>query len=66
MKTLIVKDDFTSCNLLAGVLEKEGHEVMATANVAEAWRALQPGDTPALEAGANDCLCGGEWHDIQV
>lgn len=66
MKTLIVEDDFASRNLLTGVLEKEGREVPATADVAEAWRALQPGDPPALEAGADDCPCGGEWHDIQV
>ena len=48
MRILIAEDDFTSRTALAGVLKKEGHEVTATVNGAEAWQALQQPDAPAL------------------
>ena len=48
MRILIAEDDFTSRTVLAGVLKKEGHEVEATVNGAEAWQALQQPDAPAL------------------
>ena len=48
MRILIAEDDFTSRTVLVGVLEKEGHEVIATVNGAEAWQALQQPDAPAL------------------
>jgi sigma-B regulation protein RsbU (phosphoserine phosphatase) len=48
MRILIAEDDFTSLTVLAGVLKKEGHEVAATVNGAEAWQALQRPDAPAL------------------
>jgi DNA-binding response OmpR family regulator len=48
MRILIAEDDFTSRTVLAGVLKKEGHEVMATINGAEAWQALQQPDAPLL------------------
>ena len=48
MKILIAEDDFTSRALLAGLLKREGHEVTATVNGAEAWQALQRPAAPAL------------------
>ena len=48
MRILIAEDDFTSRTVLAGVLKKEGHEVTATVNGAEAWQALQKPDAPLL------------------
>lgn len=48
MRILIAEDDFTSRTVLAGVLKKEGHEVMATVNGSEAWEAMQQPDAPAL------------------
>lgn len=48
MLILIAEDDFTSRTVLAGILKKEGHEVMVTVNGAEAWQALQQPDAPAL------------------
>lgn len=48
MRILIAEDDFTSRTVLAGVLKKEGHEVTATVNGAEAWQALQQPDAPLL------------------
>ena len=48
MRILIAEDDFTSRTVLAGVLRKEGHQVEATVNGAEAWQALQQPDAPAL------------------
>jgi phosphoserine phosphatase RsbU/P len=48
MRILIAEDDFTSRTLLAGVLNKEGHEVTATVNGTEAWQALQQPDAPPL------------------
>ncbi len=48
MRILIAEDDFTSRAALAGVLKKEGHEVVATVNGAEAWQALQQPCAPML------------------
>jgi sigma-B regulation protein RsbU (phosphoserine phosphatase) len=48
MKILIAEDDFTSRTVLTAVLKKQGHEVTATVNGAEAWQALQQPDTPKL------------------
>jgi len=48
MRILIAEDDFTSRTVLAGVLKKEGHEVTAAINGAEAWQALQQADAPRL------------------
>ena len=48
MRILIAEDDSTSLTVLAGVLTKEGHEVTATVNGAEAWQALQQPDAPPL------------------
>ena len=48
MRILIAEDDFTSRSILAGVLKKEGHEVTATINGAEAWKVLQQSGAPAL------------------
>jgi len=48
VRILIAEDDFTSRTVLAGVLKKEGHEVTATVNGAEAWQALQQPDAPLL------------------
>ena len=44
MRILIAEDDLTSRTVLARLLMKEGHEVTAVVNGAEAWNALrQPG-----------------------
>lgn len=48
MRVLIAEDDFTSRTVLVGVLKKEGHEVIATINGADAWNAMQQPDAPAL------------------
>ena len=48
MRILIAEDDLTSRIMLASMLKKEGHEVTATVNGAEAWQALQKPDAPAL------------------
>ncbi len=48
MKILIAEDDKTSRNLLTVVLTKQGHEVVATVNGAEAWQAMQQPDAPRL------------------
>lgn len=48
MRILIAEDDFTSRTVLAGVLKKEGHEVTATVNGAEAWDAMQQPNAPSL------------------
>jgi diguanylate cyclase (GGDEF)-like protein len=48
MRILIAEDDFTSRTILAGVLKKEGHQVEAAVNGAEAWQALQQPEAPAL------------------
>jgi len=44
MKILIAEDDFTSRAVLVAVLKREGHEVTATVNGAEAWQTLQQPD----------------------
>ena len=48
MRILIAEDDLTSRIMLASMLKKEGHEVTATVNGAEAWQVLQQPDAPAL------------------
>ena len=48
MKIMIAEDDLTSRTLLTAVLKKQGHEVEATMNGAEAWRAMQQPDAPRL------------------
>jgi len=48
MRILIAEDDFTSRTMLAGVLKKEGHEVTAVVNGAEALQVMQQPDAPAL------------------
>jgi len=48
MKILIAEDDFTTRTILAEVLTKQGHEVVATVNGAEAWAAMQQPDAPRL------------------
>lgn len=48
MRILIAEDDLTSRVMLAGVLRKNGHEVVETCNGAEAWDAFQKADAPRL------------------
>jgi sigma-B regulation protein RsbU (phosphoserine phosphatase) len=48
VRILIAEDDFTSRTLLAGVLKKNGHEVVETVNGAAAWDALQLPDAPRM------------------
>ncbi|MFO7534389.1 MAG: response regulator [Kiritimatiellia bacterium] len=48
MRILIAEDDVTSRSVLTAVLKKQGHEVVATVNGAEAWQALQHSDAPRL------------------
>jgi diguanylate cyclase (GGDEF)-like protein len=48
MKIMIAEDDFTSRNLLKALLTKRGHQVVATANGAEAWESMQNPDAPSL------------------
>jgi len=48
MRILIAEDDFTSRTMLQAVLQKCGHEVVATANGAAALAALQQPDAPPL------------------
>ena len=48
MRILIAEDDSTSRTVLTAVLKKQGHEVEATVNGAEAWQAMQQPDAPAL------------------
>jgi diguanylate cyclase (GGDEF)-like protein len=48
MRILIAEDDITSRTLLAGVLKKNGHEVVQTFNGAEAWDRLVQPDAPKL------------------
>jgi phosphoserine phosphatase RsbU/P len=45
---LIAEDDVTSRTLLAAVLRKGGHEVVAACDGAEAWEVLQRPDAPRL------------------
>lgn len=48
MRVLIAEDDRTSRDLLAAVLEKQGHEVVVTRDGAEAWAALEADEAPRL------------------
>ncbi len=48
MRILIADDDLTSRTMLAAVLKKSGHEVVATSNGAEAWEVMQHPDAPPL------------------
>ncbi len=48
MRILIAEDDSTSQALLAAVLQKQGHEVLVTANGAEAWESMRQADAPKL------------------
>ncbi|MFA6243389.1 MAG: diguanylate cyclase [Candidatus Hydrogenedentales bacterium] len=48
MRILIAEDDVTSRAVLAGVLKKQGHEVLTTENGADAWLALQKPGAPQL------------------
>ena len=48
MRILIAEDDSTSRLMLTALLKKAGHEVIATANGAEAWEVLQQSDAPLL------------------
>ena len=48
MRILIADDDVTSRLVLAGVLRKWGHDVVATLDGAEAWQAMQRPDAPRL------------------
>ena len=48
MRILIAEDDKTSRNMLIALLTKQGHEVVATVNGAEAWQTMQKPDAPSL------------------
>jgi|GEM_PF-2654034 len=48
MRILIADDDFTSRAVLAGVLNKQGHEVIATVDGAQAFAVMQQADAPRL------------------
>jgi diguanylate cyclase (GGDEF)-like protein len=48
MRILIADDDSTSRTILAAVLKKEGHQVEATVNGAEAWQVLRQPGAPTL------------------
>jgi two-component system, cell cycle response regulator len=48
VKILIADDDVTSRLVLAGVLNKGGHEVVVAVDGAEAWDAMQQPDAPRL------------------
>ena len=48
MKILIADDDFTSRTVLMGVLNKQGHQVIATVDGWEAWQAMQQPDAPHM------------------
>ena len=48
MKILIADDDTTSRAVLAGVMKKNGYEVMEARHGGEAWQALQQPDAPQL------------------
>jgi DNA-binding response OmpR family regulator len=48
MRILIAEDDGTSRAMLALVLKKVGHDVVAAADGAEAWRLLQEPDAPLI------------------
>lgn len=48
MRILIAEDDMTSRTVLAEVLRKRGHEVVATANGREAWEAMRAPGAPEM------------------
>jgi two-component system cell cycle response regulator len=48
MKILIADDDVASRLVLTGVLQKFGHEVVATVDGTEAWEAMQRSDAPRM------------------
>ena len=48
MKILIADDDVTSRLILAGVLRKDGHEVVETVDGLQAWDAMKGSDAPKL------------------
>ena len=48
MRILIADDDVTSRLVLAGVLKKNGHDVVVTVDGTDAWEALQRPDAPKL------------------
>jgi sigma-B regulation protein RsbU (phosphoserine phosphatase) len=48
MRILIADDDTTSRLVLTAVLSKAGYDVVATADGAQAWQALQQPDAPRL------------------
>lgn len=48
MRVLIAEDDAVSRRVLAATLDKSGYEVVAAADGAEAWAALQREDAPHL------------------
>ena len=45
---MIAEDDVTSRTVLAGVLKKYGHDVVATENGTKAWQIIQQCDAPKL------------------
>ncbi|PID38112.1 MAG: response regulator [Proteobacteria bacterium] len=48
MRVLIAEDDLTSREILCTLLDRFGHEVVATCDGAAAWDALQQQDAPEL------------------
>lgn len=48
MRILIAEDDMTCRTVLAGMLQREGHEVTAATDGAEAWHLLQQPEAPLL------------------
>lgn len=48
MQILIAEDDFTSRAILTAVLKKQGYDVVATVNGADAWAAMQQPEAPKL------------------
>jgi len=48
MRILIAEDDFTSRTVLAGVLTKNGYDVVITVDGVEAWNALRQSDAPKM------------------
>lgn len=48
MRILIAEDDTTSRTILKALLEKKGHEVVATCDGKEAWDAMRKADAPRL------------------
>jgi len=48
MHILIAEDDFTSRTMLSAVLQKAGHDVVATVDGEDAWKILEQEDSPKL------------------